>query len=77
LDGGWKERVFVWRLESSDERIEFLSLTQCPVEEAEVAVWYLEGAWLVDGTVQRELNLFGVSSTSRNDWQYSEPLSMR
>lgn len=51
----WEEWVLVGGLETSDSRVELFSLSECPVEEAEVAVWYFESSRFVDCAVEREL----------------------
>jgi hypothetical protein len=56
LKGVGKERIFVWGLEASNQGVKPLSLTQYPVEEAEVTVGYLESSGLVDCAVEGKLN---------------------
>ncbi len=53
-----EERVFVWRLEASNEGVKLLSFPQCPVKKAELAVGDIEGSGFVDCTVEGELDSF-------------------
>ena len=70
-----EERIFVWGLEASNQRVKFLSFSQCPVEEAEVAVGDTKSSWLVDGAVHGELDSFNevesdgvLQSTVKSIW---------
>lgn len=51
LESIGKVWVFIWRLESSDARLQAFLLAESPIEQAQIAVGDLDGARDVDGVV--------------------------
>lgn len=53
-----EERVFVWGLETTNERVDFFSFTVDPIQETEIAVGYLNSASFIDSPIEGELDSF-------------------
>ncbi len=51
-----KEWVFVWGLETPNQRVELLSLAKDPIKETKVTVGYLESARLIDCAIEGKLH---------------------